>query len=248
MTTYSHSRLSTFEHCPRQFQYRYLQKLTGEGEGIEAFLGKRVHEVLERLYNHVEKHGRPPTLIQVLGRFYREWEIHWHENVRIVKDRSAASYVDQGLKCLENYYRSHHPFDDGTLATEYELTFQIGPHPFRGVIDRLSKQDGTYRIHDYKTSGYLPSWRQIDEDRQLALYQIGLEQTYPDATDVQLVWHYLTFNQTLVSCREPEDLKNLAWRTSDLIDTIEFCTEFPTRPSKLCHWCDYKDICPDGPT
>ena len=47
---FSHSRLSTFERCPRRFQYRYLLNIPAEGESIEAYLGKRVHEVLGRIY------------------------------------------------------------------------------------------------------------------------------------------------------------------------------------------------------
>ena len=50
MTLYSHSRLSTFENCPLKFKYTYIDKIeTGIEESIEAFLGSRVHEALEKL-------------------------------------------------------------------------------------------------------------------------------------------------------------------------------------------------------
>ena len=73
MILYSHSRLSNFESCPRRFRYRYIDKIVVEAEGIEAFVGKRVHEILERLYHHVARHDRPPSLSQVLDRFHRDW-------------------------------------------------------------------------------------------------------------------------------------------------------------------------------
>jgi len=51
MPTYSHSRLSTFEDCPRRYYYRYIARLVvEEEEGIEGFLGSLVHEALEKLY------------------------------------------------------------------------------------------------------------------------------------------------------------------------------------------------------
>src|SRR5215472_4453488 len=53
VTDYSHSRLATFEDCPRKFRYRYVDDIKVDGEGVEAFMGKRVHEILERLYHHV---------------------------------------------------------------------------------------------------------------------------------------------------------------------------------------------------
>lgn len=65
--TFSHSRLSSFESCPQKFHYRYVQKLPAESEGIEAFVGKRVHEILERLYQFVAQ-GQLPGLPQEIGR------------------------------------------------------------------------------------------------------------------------------------------------------------------------------------
>ena len=50
---WSHSLLSMFENCPRQFHYRYVERRPAPFESIETFLGKRVHEVLERLYRFV---------------------------------------------------------------------------------------------------------------------------------------------------------------------------------------------------
>ena len=35
---YSHSRLSSFESCPKKFEYRYLQRIVPETESIEEFL------------------------------------------------------------------------------------------------------------------------------------------------------------------------------------------------------------------
>ena len=50
MKTYSHSRLSTFEQCPLKFKFQYIDKIEKAEESVEAFMGKRVHEVLEKLY------------------------------------------------------------------------------------------------------------------------------------------------------------------------------------------------------
>jgi hypothetical protein len=49
LTEYSHSRISNFENCKRQFRFRYIDEVKSDRESIEAYLGKRVHEILERL-------------------------------------------------------------------------------------------------------------------------------------------------------------------------------------------------------
>ena len=70
---YSHSRLASFENCPKQFEFRYIQKRPRETESIEAFVGKRVHEVLERLYKCSGARGQiVPTLEQVDGALSRQ--------------------------------------------------------------------------------------------------------------------------------------------------------------------------------
>lgn len=253
MTDYSHSRLSSFEDCPRKFKYRYVDELKVDSEGVEAFMGKRVHEILERLYHHVARFGKPPSLAQVLERFQKDWAGAWHDKVMIVRvENSPEYYHDRGARCLENFYRAHYPFNDGeTVGLEQRVHLQLdgeGRYRAVGIVDRIVRRsDGVFEIHDYKTSGYLPHQRRVDEDRQLALYQIGLSQTYPDARDVELVWHYLVFNKTLRSRRTPEALEKLCGETVRLIDAIEAETEYRAKPGPLCRWCEYADMCPEAP-
>ena len=48
---YSYSAMQSFQKCPAQFQFRYIDRIFKKDEGIEAFMGKRVHETIENLYN-----------------------------------------------------------------------------------------------------------------------------------------------------------------------------------------------------
>jgi putative RecB family exonuclease len=248
---YSHSKLSTFENCPRQFEFRYVKKIERDEESIEAFLGKRVHEILERLYHHVGRHGRPPSMRQVLDRFRKDWALRWHGKVGIVRtERGVDDYLEIGERCLGNYYRGHYPFDEDTVAIEEPISLDLDPsgtYRARGIVDRISRAGpGRYEIHDYKTGSWLPTQQRIDADRQLALYQIGLVQRYPDTEGVELVWHYLAFNRTLRSRREPEALERLKTETIELIDRIEATSEYPPKPGPLCRWCEYRELCPDA--
>ncbi len=250
---YSHSRLSTFENCPRKFQYRYILKLPVDSEGIEAFVGKRVHEVLERLYGFAQR-GLVPSLNRVLERYRIWWDEHFDAaRVRIVRtENDAASYRQLGEQCLSNYYRRWYPFDaDETLAIEARVLFPLDPageYRIQGFVDRVVRsRDGALEIHDYKTGQRVPSQRQLDSDRQLAFYQMGLAEKYGDGGPIRLVWHYLLPNQLRTSSRTPEQLEALRERTIGLIERIRVETRYEPKTGPLCRWCEYNDICPASP-
>jgi hypothetical protein len=89
-----------------------------------------------------------------------------------------------------------------------------------------------------------PSQEDIDNDRQLGLYHIGIKKRWPDVKNIKLVWHYLAFDRELVSSRSDEALAQLADSTAKLIDEIESAQEFPPKESGHCEWCEYPDLCP----
>ncbi|MFP8878307.1 MAG: PD-(D/E)XK nuclease family protein [Myxococcota bacterium] len=250
--TYSHSRLSTFEDCPKRFEYRYVLKIPAETDGIEAFVGKRVHEVLERLYIAVGR-GLMPGLPRVLARYQQLFDDSFDpQRIRIVREGVPVSfYRTIGERCLTDYYRRHYPFDDGeTLGIEQHVSFSLdddGKYKLQGIIDRIVRaSDGTIEIHDYKTGRRLPNQQQLDTDRQLALYQIGLAEQYP-GQPMRLVWHYLQQNQRPTSTRTPEQLATLRSDTMHLIDRIRTEFEYKPKRSGLCDWCEYNDRCPIYP-
>jgi putative RecB family exonuclease len=251
---FSHSRLSSFEDCKRKFQYRYVLKIPAESESIEAFVGKRVHDVLERLYQ-AAKRGHVPTLPQVLFRYGRLFEEAFDpRRVRIVRlENPVAFYRELGESCLSNYYRAHYPFDgDETLGLEQRIHFELarredGPVMIQGFVDRIARaRDGAVEIQDYKTSARIPSQAKLDQDRQLALYQLGLAPRFRDEP-IRLVWHFVRSGRTRTSTRTPEQLGKLRDDTLRLVDRIHLETEYEPTPSPLCRWCEYRERCPASP-
>jgi putative RecB family exonuclease len=249
-TLYSHSRLSSFENCKKKFYFRYVQALPQETEGIEAFVGKRVHEILERLYQFVEQE-QVPSLPRVLQRYHALFDEH-HDpaRVKIIKEgMTLEHYRDLGARCIENHYRRHYPFDDGeTLGIEQRVVFDLDAerrYSIQGIIDRVVRtRDGVIEIQDYKTGSYVPSQKKLDVDRQLALYQIGVARQLETDEPIRLVWHYLARDRTCTSTRTPEQLEALQRETVELIDRIQAETDFPAQKNNLCPWCEYRDICP----
>lgn len=246
---YSHSKLEAYRNCPLAYKLRYIDGIKVEREGVEAFMGSRVHEALEQLYRDWRM-CKYSSEDEVVYDYLRLWAAKWHDGVAIVrKDYTQEHYRAVGAKAIRAYYRRYHPFEDGdTVWLEEKVRIPLdesGKYRMSGVLDRLTrKQGGVYEIHDYKTSQYLPDQAKADSDRQLALYQLAVEAAFPDAREVRLVWHYLVFDKEVASRRSPEELEELKRATLELIEEIEGCHDFQPNESNLCNWCEYQHLCP----
>jgi putative RecB family exonuclease len=255
MATFSYSRLGTFKSCPRKYYYRYVAKvpLDEEPEFIATFLGSRVHDALEHIYNCVGR-GLVISEIDALD-FYRcGWAAEWTPSVVIPDGLGAPEDIcRQGEEWVRDYYRRYVPFNDAkTIGLEMEIAFPIddaGRHRMNGYIDRLAcSPAGVWQIHDYKTNNRLPTQADMDRNSQLPYYEIGIRQMWPDIEQVELVWHYVRFDQTIRSRRTAEQLESLRQDTLTVIADVESRgrneAAFPTHESGLCAYCEYQSVCP----
>jgi len=248
---YSLSRLSSFEQCRLQFKFRYIDKVPSDVESIEAFMGSRVHEALQQFYDLVKLGTVKPR--QWLEQKYEDlWVKKAHDSLKVVKEeRSVDDYRRLGMKCLGDYYRSYHPFDQAQVVkTEEFIEFPVRSGgrevKFCGVLDRLdwNDRDDVFEIHDYKTSGSLPTQEEADGDRQLGLYHLAVKNQRPEAEEVRLIWHYLAFNKQIESRRTADQLAALQETIIRRVQEVESALEYPPTRSSLCEWCGYQPICP----
>ncbi len=250
---FSHSRLETFESCALKFKYQYIDKVEiPKRDSIEAFLGSRVHDVLEELYKH-KLMGKTWTKDEFLKYYFDLWEKEKHDEIFVVKKQyTIDDYYRQGLEALSKYWERYYPFEsEKTIALEQRVYLSLDDgdrYRIQGFIDRLSKTTaGVWQIRDYKTKRKLPTKEEADKDRQLALYQIGIQKMWDNTEKVELIWHYLLFDEEVKSVRSKKDLETLKIDTIHTIQEAEAAIKsdnFPYRESALCDWCDFFDICP----
>jgi RecB family exonuclease len=250
MTVYSYSRLETFEKCKLKFKYRYIDKIIPEiPKSIEAHLGTVVHSTLEWLYIKVIA-GVIPSMDDVISKYSEKWTEEYVPNMLIVnKFMTEQNYFNKGLTFLIDYYYKHQPFKEKTIATEKKIELLLdesGEKKLVGFIDRLvhNEENDEFEIHDYKTANTLPSREELEKNRQLALYSIAIKEEFGKEKKVKLVWHYLAHNEKISIIKTNQDLENLKAEVITLINEIEQTKHFPPNPSRLCDWCEYKDMCP----
>ena len=253
MPTYSNSKLECFESCPLKYRYVYIDKLEKPyEETVEQFLGKRVHEVLEKLYKDL-KFQKLNTLPELLEFYDSEWKKNWNQQIIFArKEYTEENYRKMGEKYISDFYRRYEPFNHSrTISLEHSFTINLDPegnHKLTGVIDRLAcAPDGTYEIHDYKT-GALTAHCYLEESRQLPLYSMAVKHHYHDAKEVRLVWHFLSVDKEVMLSKTDEQLEKLRAEVLGIIDSIEarkVSGDFPARKSKLCDWCEFRSLCPE---
>jgi putative RecB family exonuclease len=248
MPTYSHSKVTCFENCPYQYKLRYIDKATPDTpETIELFMGKRVHETLEKLYK--DKKFKKLVSKATLLKFYNDtWEKEYSPDIKVVKEGlTVENYRKMGKKFIEDYYDKYKPFDQLTilgLETEDRMTLKDGSQ-WHVRIDKFACDDkGNYYVCDYKTNSRMKDQEEADEDRQLAMYSIWVKDKFKDCKSVKLVWHMLAFNKEVISERTEEQLKKLQNEVIAVIKKIESAKDFPTNVTALCDYCGFKNICP----
>lgn len=216
---------------------------------VETFLGSRVHEALEKLYQDL-RYEKLMSLEEMLDFFNRQWKENWKDTIIVVKkDYTQENYRKMGERYLEDYYKRHQPFDKGRIlgleTTDHLSLDEEGKYKFHIRIDRLMNMgDGLYEVHDYKTGASLPKQDDLDEDRQLAMYSLWVRKQFKDFKKVRLVWHFLAFDKEMDSYRTGAQLENLKKKVLEKIKEIEQAEEFPAEVSRLCNWCLYRGICP----
>lgn len=248
MTSYSHSKLGTFQQCRYKYKLKYIDKIKVETPTtIEMFMGSLVHEALEKLYRDLQfqKLNSKEDIIE----FFKEiWNKTWDENILIVKkEYTKENYKGMGKKFIADYYDHYKPFNKWrTIGLETEDMLELAEgNQYHVRIDRLAYDDkGNYYVCDYKTNNNLKTQEELDQDRQLAMYSLWVKNNFKDCKSVKLVWYFLAFDKEMISERNEEQLQNLKIDTEALIKEIESCVEFPTNVTVLCDWCVFKPICP----
>ena len=133
MTIYSHYRLSYFEQCPQKYKLNYIDKVETEiAESIEAFLGSRVHETLEKLYRDLQ-YQKMNSLEDLVGFFRDEWFKNWNDSIVIVKKEEAATPEEIMEHCRANLASFKRP-------RSVVFTDELPRNPMGKVLKRVLRE------------------------------------------------------------------------------------------------------------
>ncbi len=250
---YSNSRIETFDTCPRQYKFQYIEKAVVEKPvSVETFLGSAAHRALEKLYI-LKMNGRVPALEEVMAFYLEYWEGPDKDRIKVTRESLGVDdYIKVGAESLKKYYEQYYPFDEGDIiALEKNITFPLDPSGRFGIsakIDRVSRRsDGVVEIIDYKTKTFLPAQQSLDDDNQMGLYQMGVNYIWPDFKEIELKLIFLRQGTSMSTVMGGDKIEEIRYRIYQKILEIEKAgreDDFPPRESAICDWCVYYGLCP----
>tara|TARA_B100000131_G_C18067323_1_gene593074 strand:- start:244 stop:1005 length:762 start_codon:yes stop_codon:yes gene_type:complete len=250
MLKLSVSSIGTYEKCPKQYHYRYIekpdvirQKHPATEFGSCAHLALEIfHKVLMK--KNIDSSEYPRLMKWATGKAIKEFDLSilkeptWTTNGEI----PGIIFLKEVLQDYLNVIRSQGL--PNVIGVEVPYSFKVGDSTIRGYIDRLDKVcDGEYRVVDYKTSKnpkYLTEF-------QLLVYADAIRRKYPDAKIIHGSYMMLKH-----SCKTKDwvfnssDFNRVTKKLLKRAGQINSETRWVKKPSVLCNWCDYKTICQDS--
>ena len=178
----SHSELKTYSRCPKQHEYKYIDRLVPVRRARPLYLGSWLHAALQTHYQ--EGDWRIGHEI-----YKKEWDGLFEEERLALRKKGRAlspplpEVVDRIIRSYKWYYRS-----DGWTVKVAEQKFSV-PTPLwingrqvwiDGIVDLVVQdEEGLWWAIDHKSASMIPDATSFHAmDPQLVLYPWALKQQF----------------------------------------------------------------------
>jgi hypothetical protein len=166
LITFNQSRIKTFNRCPKQYEYKYIQLLNPKKKSRPLFTGSWIHRALETHYVKGDwKVGHQE--------YVNEWEKLFIEEKEELSKKFGPipNAVARIMRSYEWYYRN-----DGWKPVMVEQILEVEtplkPFVFKGRLDLvIEDNEGLLWLVDHKSASMIPqptSYHAMDP--QLMLY------------------------------------------------------------------------------
>ena len=244
----SHSAMETFKQCPYKYKLNQIDKIP-EPKSEESVFGSYLHYILQWFF---ENNYNKISLKDLLSYYEKHWpEIKYFDNKTQKEKPMSNFFFEEGIMMLKNFYQKNGHKDVTIISLEASFEISLTDqndqiHIVSGIIDRIQKTDTRYEVMDYKTGKRLPTQTKVDQNNQLSIYALAFLDKWPDIKikDLDLSLYFLKFGEILKTKRTKEELEETKDKILKIIKDIQKEKSFCPKPTVLCGWCGYKNICP----
>ncbi|HEV8597169.1 MAG TPA: PD-(D/E)XK nuclease family protein, partial [Candidatus Dormibacteraeota bacterium] len=230
----SYSAIATYRECPRQYWYRYVQRLPVV-QSAEAVQGVILHEVLRRV-GELRKQGKPITRTRLRSIHDAVWQV-----TQFPDPRRAPVFKRNGARELEAY-RARGGFEVVPAFVEQPFDVAVDGWQLRGVIDRIDPSGDGWRIIDYKSGRPVARKRR---DLQVALYALAAASTL-NLERLELEVVYLASGESIRIEKVDSLMREAELDGSEVADAIKAGSFEPRPERRRCRLCPYRLACSEA--
>lgn len=166
----SHSQLSMWQRCPRQWEYRYVHGLKEAPSGA-LIIGGAYHRAVEINFRQKVESKVDLPLSDCCDAFSDAWNLSLSEEERINWEEDDPSALkDLGVLLVGTYITTMAPKIQPTWAEKF-MTPEVAGVPLHIRIDL---EDINHNIIDHKTSSKAYNQADIDRDTQASAAAFAL--------------------------------------------------------------------------
>lgn len=216
----SFSMLDCFKKCPKNYEYKYIQKIQVNKETSEhLIIGRIVHKYLELLKEPVANSEIEKRGIEIAKKFID----------------SKMGQIFLGFGGLNEVKFGVNTKMEESGYNDFKNTI------YRGCLDYYFINDNVAYLIDWKT-GKTKSDRFLSWD-QLESYTPWIFAKYPNVKKCVLSFVYV--EDIVVKTKEVsrEEKGIISLKILEDIFTMKSTTTFERKISDLCDWCDHKELC-----
>jgi hypothetical protein len=246
----SHSQISLLLRCPRQYYYRYIEKLKSPVGGA-LILGSSYHRALETNFLAKVKDGKDLGVSVLFDAFDAEWNSRLAHDEIDWQDDSPGELKDVGKQLVDVYMHNAAPF---VMPVEVERKFsvhlpELEGYTLDGIIDLITDAGV---VVDHKTAARAKSQDDVDQDLQPYAYATAML-TDPALDEIDFEFH------TAIKKKSPEiqrlstkrNRTDVAWYMGLVCEAVKMIRAgiFPPNPCGWhCNpkWCGYWARCKGG--
>ena len=229
--TLSPSQFERALACPLRW---FLTTVGADGpSNAAASLGTLIHAVAEE-----HPHGTPEELTEAL-----EARI---EELGYNLDTWAGRHSDRRARAIVENLASYLVGIPGRVDVEQKVEAQVEGVTIRGRMDRLEYVDEGVRVTDLKTGSNPDPYRKVDENAQLAAYQLALLASGEDVAGARIAL-LGTKKKPQTFDQKPLQGEALAQWRNKVREVAESARGpyFEARPSDAaCAYCSFDRLCP----
>lgn len=247
--TLSPSRAGDFLTCPLLYRFRHVDRLP-QRPSLDALRGTVVHRTLELLFDAPPSERTAEAAHALLPRAWAEVD-GADPAIRTLfaeEETDEAAWVATCATSVERYFDVEDPRRLEPAGTEvFVEATTSGGLGMRGIIDRLDiAADGRMRIVDYKTGRAPSPGHEARALFQMRFYALAILRTRGVVPALlQLIYlgsrEIVTESPDAQTLRATERKIEAVWAA---ISAARSSGAWQPRPSRMCSWCSYRELCP----